>query len=87
MLTRKSIKRIYFISIIIYILEICTIFAFFRKLRSLFPPPDIGKTDTVGVVQYLGYPLNFETILFFSMFLSPFFIIFVVTFLYKKYNE
>lgn len=56
-------------------LTICSIFGigiflaavFFRNIRSYFPIPFIGDEKIVGFSQYNGYPLFFDTFLFFGI--------------------
>ena len=55
------------------------IFISFRVLRKMFPLPEINQEKIVGYSQYYGYPLYFETILFFTFLLLP-----IVTFILCK---
>ena len=55
------------------------IFISFRVLRKMFPLPEINQEKIVGYSQYYGYPLYFDTILFFTFLLLP-----IVTFILCK---
>lgn len=52
----------------------------FKRIRSLFPPPEIGEEKLVGFAQYYGYPFYFDTIFSFFLILIP---ILTFIFLYK----
>lgn len=71
-----------FYSFLIYLIILIN----FRKLRSLFPSPQIGKEGIVGYPQYFGYPLYFETIVFFIFILSPVVVFFFLSKI-RKYRE
>lgn len=51
----------------------------FRQLRSLFSPSKVIEGEIVGYAQYFGYPLYFETIIFFIFILSPIIIFFILS--------
>ena len=58
----------------------------FRQLRSFFSPPKAIEGDIVGFVQYYGYSLYLETIIFFTFVLSPFIVFFILSKI-RKYRE
>lgn len=43
----------------------------FKNIRSIFPPPEIGRDGLVGFAQYFGYPFYFDTLIFFFMIFVP----------------
>lgn len=51
----------------IFSVGLCLAALFFRSLRSYFPIPPIGSEKIVGFAQYNGYPLFFDTFLFFGI--------------------
>ena len=81
---KKSIRELYAVSVAIFLLEIFLILVFFRKLRSIFPPPPIEKSGIVGFAQYFGYPFYFETIVFLVVVISPFVIVSIIKYLKKQ---
>ncbi len=72
---QKQIKKIYSITVTLFLFELVILLMFFRPLRRLSPPPEITKVGTVGFAHYFGYPFYFETIVFWSVFLSPIIIV------------
>ena len=50
----------------------------FRKIRDLFPKPTISENVSIGFAQYFGYPLLFDSILFFSLIFVPIIIFFLL---------
>jgi hypothetical protein len=54
-----------------------------RQIRALFPLPEIGSDKIIGYAQYFGYPLSFDTLLFFALILVPLFVV-LFTFLAKR---
>lgn len=50
----------------------------FKKIRSLFPVPEIGSDKLIGFSQYYGYPFSFDTIFFFFLIFIPVLIFIVV---------
>lgn len=53
-----------------------------KKIRTLFPPPEIGSDKLVGFSQYFGYPFYFDYLLFIFLFVFP-----VTIFLFFYYKE
>ncbi len=49
----------------------------FKKIRAVFPPPEIDGNKLIGFAQYFGYPFYFDTIFFFLLIFIP-----VLTFLF-----
>lgn len=43
----------------------------FKFIRTLFSIPEINNEKIIGYAQYYGYPLYFDTLLFFSFLLVP----------------
>lgn len=54
----------------------------FRYVRTFFPKPSLVGSDAIGFMQYFGYPLFFDVILFVVMLIIP---IFIYLTLEKKY--
>lgn len=68
------IEGVFYISIIYLIILLN-----FRQLRLLFKPPEITENGIVGYAHYFGYPLYFETIIFFVFILSPIVVFFILS--------
>lgn len=63
-------------TLFLQVMGISLIFGFlmlisFKRIRGLFPIPDINSEKIIGYAQYYGYPLYFDTLLFFSFLLVP----------------
>ena len=58
----------------------------FRQLRSLFSYPKIAEDGIVGYAQYFGYPMYFETIIFFIFVFSPVLVFFILSKI-RKYRD
>jgi len=43
----------------------------FKKIRAVFPLPEIGSDKLVGFPQYFGYPLYFDNLFFLFIIISP----------------
>lgn len=56
----------------------------FRKTRELFYPASIGGSLIIGWAQYQGYPMYYETLLFFVFLLIPISTLVVVKLIVKK---
>ena len=55
----------------------------FKKIRTIFPPPEINADKLIGFSQYFGYPLYFDTLFFFFLFFIP-----ILTFIiFYKFNR
>lgn len=52
----------------------------FRDIRSYFPKPGLVGEEVIGFVNYFGYPLYFDLVLFFTIIFSPL----MITILLKK---
>lgn len=50
----------------------------FKKIRALFPVPEIGRDKLIGFAQYYGYPFYFDTIFFFFLIFLPILIFSVI---------
>lgn len=64
--TNKISVYIFFQAIFLFIIIVT-----FRKIRALFPVPQASDSEIVGYAQYYGYPLYFDTFIFFTIMLSP----------------
>ena len=54
----------------------------FKKIRALFPPPEIGSDKLVGFSQYFGYPFYFDSLFFIFLIFFP--VAFFSFFYYKE---
>lgn len=52
----------------------------FKKIRNLFPVPEINDDKLVGFSQYYGYPFYFDTIFFFIIIFLP---VLIFIFIYR----
>lgn len=67
-----KIKKKELIQIVIFsLILIFSAFVLYKKMRGLFPPPQIGSEKLVGFAQYFGYPIYFDTIFFFLIVSIP----------------
>lgn len=69
-----------------FALIVGTIFFTFRYFRSLFYPPKITENKIVGYAQYFGYPLHFDTLLFFILIAIPALMLFYILFRRKNHR-
>ena len=84
LLTKKFkilIEGLFYISIIYSIILLN-----FRQLRYSFSPPKTTENEIIGYAQYFGYPLYFETIIFFVFILSPIVVFFGLSKI-RKYKD
>ena len=81
---KKEIKKIYVVSVLIFLSEILLVLMLFRKIREKFPITGIGANGIIGYAQYFGYPFYFETLIFLLITISPIIIVFIVTLFIKK---
>ncbi|MCL4418579.1 hypothetical protein M1146_00585 [Patescibacteria group bacterium] len=72
---RLFLKTLFF-SFILFIILVSG----FKKIRALFPPPEIGSDKLIGFSQYFGYPFYFDNLFFFFLIFFP-----VVVFLFFLY--
>lgn len=90
MAKKKSIyikrKILLGIAFSLWILGILLLVLKFRELRNIFPPPKIEDDRIVGFAQYNGYPMYFDTIVFFSLIFSPVLILLAV-YLFTKHSS
>lgn len=70
----------------IFLIEGGVIFLLFRKLRSFMPPSQITQENVVGFAQYNGYPMYYDTVVFFIFIISPI-LICTMLYLFKKYYK
>ena len=56
---------------------------YFKKIRTLFPIPEINSDKLIGFAQYYGYPFYFDTIFFFFLIFLPV-LVFIVVYLLSK---
>ncbi|OGH06031.1 MAG: hypothetical protein A2W22_03855 [Candidatus Levybacteria bacterium RBG_16_35_11] len=68
---------------ILYLFVFLALLVFFKFARNFFPPPEITQQKIVGYAHYYGYPLYFDSILFFYILLCPVFA-YLVLILRKK---
>lgn len=85
--TLKRIKITFLISVFLFCVELLLILIFFRKIRYLFPIPEIGDSKIVGFSQYFGYPFYFDTFIFFVILLSILFFVILAHNLVKYFNR
>lgn len=85
--TIRYSKKLIVIPVIIFSLELVLILLFFRKIRSLFPPPEIESAKIVGYSQYFGYPFYFDTIIFFTIIIFIPLLILFIRLLMKYLNK
>jgi hypothetical protein len=71
------LKTLFFSFILLIVLIIG-----FKKIRVLFPSPEIGSDKLVGFSQYFGYPFYFDNLFFFFLIFFP-----VAIFLFLYYKE
>ncbi len=67
---KKNFKKIFFY-VLIQSITLGSIIISFRKIRDLFPAPEISNSKIIGYAQFTGYPLYFDTFIFFLVMLSP----------------
>lgn len=56
----------------------------FKKIRAIFPPPEIEANKLIGFAQYFGYPLYFDTIFFFFLIFTPVLTFIFLYFIFKN---
>jgi hypothetical protein len=57
---------------------------FFKKIKAIIPPPEIGNSGSVGFVHYFGYPAYIDTLVFLFIIFSPVIVIYVINKLNNK---
>jgi glycosyltransferase involved in cell wall biosynthesis len=84
--SNNEFKKVIMKTIFVYLLSMAILFASFRKIRALIPPPEISEEKLVGYAQYFGYPLSYDTYIFIVIILLP--IIILIFFSFKiRTNE
>lgn len=56
----------------------------FKRIRGIFPPPEIGNNKLIGFSQYFGYPFYFDTIFFFFLVFAPVLTFMILYIIHKK---
>lgn len=67
-------------TIIVSVVVIFFIMAAFKKIRAVFPPPEITKDKLVGFTHYFGYPIYFDNMIFLLIIFLPVVILFIFSF-------
>ena len=56
----------------------------FKKIRAIFPPPEISNNNLIGFAQYFGYPLYLDTVFFFFLIFTPALTFIFLHFIFKN---
>lgn len=76
-------KSIVLASLFIFSIEILLLLVYFRKIRSLFPLPEVEGDKIIGYSQYFGSPFYFDTFIFFFVLVSIPLIIVILNYIRK----
>lgn len=74
---KNSSKKVIKKTVVVSIVLVFCMLAYFKKIRSFLPPPEITKDKIIGFAQYNGYPINFDTGFFLLIVFLPVLILFV----------
>ncbi len=66
---KQNIKIIIKTSIAVFLI-VLLLLGTFKKIRSLFPPPEINE-NLIGFAQYYGYPFYFDHLFFALIIIVP----------------
>lgn len=80
---KSNLGKIVLKSLMVSFFIACFLIFSFKKIRALFPPPEINSDKLIGFSQYYGYPFYFDTIFFFLLIFLPV-LIFIVVYLLSK---
>jgi len=81
---KSSLGKIILKSTAILFFVILILMLNFKKVRALFPIPEIGNDKLIGFSQYYGYPFYFDTVFFFFLIFLPIGVFMVVYLLSKN---
>ncbi|EKD27400.1 MAG: hypothetical protein ACD_79C00735G0002 [uncultured bacterium] len=82
-IAKSNFGKIVLKSLSISTLIIFVLMFYFKKIRTLFPIPEINSDKLIGFAQYYGYPFYFDTIFFFFLIFLPV-LVFIVVYLLSK---
>lgn len=77
------LRRIVLKTLTISFLIIFVLMFSFKKIRDLFPAPEINNEKLIGFSQYYGYPFYFDTVFFMFLIFLPI-LVFIVVYLLNK---
>lgn len=84
---KAKYKRFLIEWVLYWLLLAVVLIAYFKKLREMDISPEIDSNKIVGFSQYFGYPVNFDSVFFFSFLCSPVVIIIFILIKNKILNK